>query len=711
MHRIFYKLCFISLFLVACGDGPMNSPYTSSEVKQKTLFTSFSEQPKTFDPAKSYSSNEYLFLNQIYEPALTYHYLKRPYQLVPQVLTKLPDIAYYKKDGKHYSQYTFELKQGIYYQPHPAFAKTKKGAYQYIPLKENFLEANDVNALSDFKRTGTRELVADDFLFQIKRLADPKNSSPIASLMAEHIVGFKIFSEKLTAFRKEKTKVDLKAMSFSGIKQIDNYHYQITIHNKYPQFIYWLAMPFFAPMPFEATDFYQQKGMKDRNISLNWYPVGTGPFMLVENNPNRRMVMKKNPNYHETFYPSDGSEDDKAKGYLKDAGKRLPMYDKILFSLEKESIPHWNKFLQGYYDFSGVGNDSFDQAIAVSPKGVAMLTPSMKQKGIRLQSSVEPSIFYMGFNMLDDVVGGNSEAAIKLRQAISIAINYEEYVSIFLNGRGAIAQGPIPPGIRGHQANKKGMNPYVYQWGPMGLKRKGINQAIKLLSQAGYPKGRNAKTGKPLILNYDVPGGSGPEEKAYFSWLRKQFRKLGLSLNIRATQYNRFQQKMRTGKSQIYSWGWNADYPDPENFLFLFLSTNGKVKHHGENVANYENKKFDALFIKMRQLPNGIKRDELIAKMVAMLQRDAPWLWGYFPKQFSLKQTWISPTKASPIGVGSLRYLNIDAVSRAQKQKQWNVPIIWPVFLLLFAIALSALPVSLAYYKRAHQAPKKYRDV
>ena len=105
------------------------------------------------------------------------------------------------------------------------------------------------------------------------------------------------------------------------------------------------------------------------------------------------------------------------------------------------------------------------------------------------------------------------------------------------------------------------------------------------------------------------------------------------------------------------------------------------------------------------------KRDELIAEMVAMLQHDAPWLWGYFPKQFSLKQTWISPTKASPIGVGSMRYLNIDAASRAQKQKQWNVPIIWPVFLIVFGIVLSAFPVSLAYYKRAHQAPKKYKDV
>ena len=72
--------------------------------------------------------------------------------------------------------------------------------------------------------------------------------------------------------------------------------------------------------------------------------------------------------------------------------------------------------------------------------------------------------------------------------------------------------------------------------------------AKKLLADAGYPEGRDKKTGRPLILNYDVPASSGPDDKARFDWLRKQFQQLGIELNIRATQYNRFQQKMRTGK-------------------------------------------------------------------------------------------------------------------------------------------------------------------
>ena len=85
---------------------------------------------------------------------------------------------------------------------------------------------------------------------------------------------------------------------------IDRYHYQIKIHGFYPQFKYWLAMPFFAPIPWEAIHFYSQQGMAEHNITLDWYPVGTGPYLLTENNPNRQMVLTRNPNFHGELYPT-----------------------------------------------------------------------------------------------------------------------------------------------------------------------------------------------------------------------------------------------------------------------------------------------------------------------------------------------------------------------------------------------------------------------
>ena len=345
-------------------------------------------------------------------------------------------------------------------------------------------------------------------------------------------------------------------------------------------------MPFFAPVPWEADVFYSQPGMKERNITLDWYPLGTGPYMLTVNNPNRQMVLERNPNFHGEIYPAEGEESDFEAGYLKDAGAPLPLIDKVVYSLEKEAIPYWNKFLQGYYDSSGISSDSFDQAVQIGSAGDISLTAALREKGVKLNTAVSASIFYMGFNMLDPVVGGDSERARLLRQAISIAMDYEEFISIFSNGRGLPAQSPLAPGIFGHLEGEAGMNPYVYDWGKYGLQRKSIEYARKLLAEAGYPDGRDVETGKPLALYLDTPGG-GPDDSARMNWLRKQFEKLSIQLQIRATDYNRFQEKMRKGTAQIFQWGWNADYPDPENFLFLLYGKNSKVEHNGENAANY----------------------------------------------------------------------------------------------------------------------------
>ena len=138
--------------------------------------------------------------------------------------------------------------------------------------------------------------------------------------------------------------------------------------------------------------------------------------------------------------------------------------DEAVFSLEKETIPYWNKFLQGYYDSSGISSDSFDQAVQFSAGGDPQLTDEhARAKDIHLLTSVAASLWYVGFNMLDPVVGGLGEDRRKLRQALSIAFDYDEFISIFLNGRGIPAQGPIPPGMFGYVEGEAGMNPYVYE--------------------------------------------------------------------------------------------------------------------------------------------------------------------------------------------------------------------------------------------------------
>jgi len=708
-------LVVLVLFSAGAAAVPWNDPYPAAEAKQNILYSAFTERPKTLDPARAYSSNEYAIIAQIYEPPFQYHYLKRPYALVPLTAIAIPVPVYLDGRARRlpqnapvsriaYSVYEIHIRPGVYFQPHPAFARNASGQLLYDHLSAQDLA--DVHTIGDFPQTGTRELTAADYVYQIKRLAHPKLHSPILSVMGDYIVGMKEYADmlnkayqKISGGREQGVYLDLTRYPLPGVEQVDRYTYRVKIRGKYPQFLYWMAMPFFAPIAPEIDEFFSQPGMAEKNLTLDWYPVGSGAYMLTINNPNRQMVLERNPNYHEELYPAEGEAGDAAAGVLADAGKRLPFIDKVVFSLEKENIPYWNKFLQGYYDTSGVSTESFDQAIQFTGSGNVDVSAAMKAKNIRLLTSVAPSTYYLGFNMLDPVVGGYSERARKLRQAISIAIDYEEQISIFRNGRGIAAQGPIPPGIFGYRSGEAGINPYVYDWVNGEPKRKSIEYARQLLAQAGYPDGVDKVTGKPLQINFETPA-VGPEQKARLDWMVKQFNKLSIQLVIRATDYNRFQEKMRKGDAQLFEWGWNADYPDPENFLFLLYGPNKKVGHDGENAANYDNPEFNRLFERMKNMDDTPERQAIIDKMVDIARRDAPWAWGVHPKDFLLLHSWVYNAKPNNMANNRLKYLRIDPIKRAELRTAWNRPVFWPIAVIAVLLVSVTVPAVVAYRKR-----------
>ena len=335
----------------------------------------------------------------------------------------------------------------------------------------------------------------------------------------------------------------------------------------------------------------------------------------------------------------------------------------------------------------------------MSSQGEVGLTEDMQEKGIQLLTAVAATTFYMGFNMKDPEVGGYTEKARKLRQAISIAMDYEEYITIFANGRGIPSQGPLPPGIFGYVGGREGINPYVYDWVNGEPKRKPISEAKRLLAEAGYPDGRDAVTGKPLILHFDTTGG-GPDDKARLDWIRKQFAKIDLQLEVRATDYNRFQEKMQKGTEQLFQWGWNADYPDPENFFFLLYGPNAKAEKNGENAANYESAEFDRLFQRMTNMPNGPERQAVINEMTAVARHDAPWVWGFNPKQFSLFHRWMHNVKPNFMANNTLKYKRIDPVLRDKLRTEWNAPVLWPVGLLLLVFVAAMVPAIVTYRRK-----------
>jgi oligopeptide transport system substrate-binding protein len=717
-----FILLLVTVFLLsACSGEHWNNPYPAADEGENILYNVYTERPKHLDPVQSYSANEIQFTAQIYEPPLQYHYLKQPSTLIPLTADKMPVVMYFDKDGFQlseapnvediaYSIYEVTIKPGILYQPHPAFVRDDADEFLYHELTDQFLSG--IVQPSDFNETATRELTAMDYVFQIKRLAHPGLHSPIFELMADYIVGLREYAELLSEVAKDHSTndidyLDLNEYELESVQAVDRYTYRIKINGKYPQFKYWLAMPFFAPVPWEAEKFYAQPGLIKKNITLDWYPVGTGPYMLTDNHSSQQIVLTRNPNFHHEIYPIYGMPEDLTNGLLVDAGKPLPFIDKVVFSRDKESIPRWNKFLQGYYDASGIGSDSFDQAVQLQGQGEATVTEEMVEQGIRLKTVVATSTYYMGFNMLDPVIGGRAgeteDSARKLRQAISVAVDYEEFVSIFANGRGLPAHGPISPGIVGHRDGEHGINPIVYDWVNGREKRKPIVVAKRLLAEAGYPDGIDQETGAPLILYFDVVARSS-EDKSTLDWMRKQFRKLNIQLVVRSTDYNRFQDKIRKGNAQIFEWGWNADYPDAENFLFLLYGPQRKVGNNGENAANYDNPDYNRLFEAMNNMENSPSRLRIIDEMVDILRQDSPWLWGYHPKVYGLYHDWYKNVKPTSIGNNTTKYYRIDAELREQKRREWNKPVLWPITLILTVIVLSLIPAILAYRRREQKA-------
>ncbi|MEX0637725.1 MAG: ABC transporter substrate-binding protein, partial [Burkholderiales bacterium] len=685
-------ILLLACLAAGCADV-WNDPYPAADRGGNILYSAFTERPKHLDPVQSYTEDEARFTQQVYEPPLQYHYLRRPYELVPLTALEVPKAV--DVQGGKFTVYTIRIRRGIRYQPHPAFVPEN-----HALARERIAGLQTPYALP----LGTRELTADDYIYEIKRLASPRLHSPILGLMSEYIVGLEEFAERLRKFDTRKQDwLDLRKHRLEGVEKVDDYTYRVKLKGRYPQFVYWLAMPFFAPVPWEAEKFFQQPGMAEKNFTLDWWPVGTGAYMLTENNPNAKMELVRNPNFRGEPYPAAGEPGDAAAGLLADAGRTMPFVDRVVFSREKESIPYWNKFLQGYYDSSAIPSDTFDQAVRVSIGGEVGLTQEMEEKGIELRTSPDITILYLGVNWLDDVVGGASERTRKLRQAIAIAVDWEEFISIFLNGRGKVAHDPLAPGIFGQRTGREGINPLTHVWEGARAERRPIEDARRLLAEAGYPDGRDAKTGAPLVLYLDTVG-RGPGDKPRFDWWRRQFAKISLQLEIRDTDWNRFQEKIRKGSQQLYILGWNADYPDPENFLFLLHGAQARARTQGENTSNYLNAEFDALFERMKNIPNSPERERIIDRMVEIYRRDAPWVGGFHPVSYGLTHAWMMNGKPNNMARNNLKYVRVDVERRAALRRAWNQPIVWPALLILALLVVGSIPAFMSYRRRERMA-------
>ena len=351
-------------------------------------------------------------------------------------------------------------------------------------------------------------------------------------------------------------------------------------------------------------------GMAEKNFTLDWWPVGTGPYMLTENNPNSRMVLERNPNFRGEPYPSEGEPGDAAAGLLADAGKPHAVHR-----------PRRVHAREGKHSATGTSSCRATTTLRASARTsstrrctsrwqatAAARRRKWRSKGIRLDTSVATTVYYLGFNMIDPVVGGDIASARASCARRSRSRSTWRSTSRSSPTAAASSLSPLPPGIFGCREGEQGINPVTTSGATGSRAQADRSEAQSLLAEAGYPDGRDANTGQPLVLYFDTTA-RGPGDKSAPRLVAQPVREARhAARSPRVPTGTASRRRSARARSRSTASAGIADYPDPENFLFLLYGPEARADGAGENARNYRNREFDALFERMKNMPNSPER-------------------------------------------------------------------------------------------------------
>ena len=554
----------------------------------QTMYGIYVSNIRSLDPAMISDTESDAIGGHMFECLYNYDYDARPYKLIPELADDMPQIS---PDGK---VWTIHIKKGVrYYDPR-----------------------GDV-----FPGHVGREVTADDFVYAWKRICNFNLSSQnFSGMFQDRIEGVNDFWEYTKT--KKPNEIDWDR-PIAGFKALDRYTIQIRCVDPYPQLRYWLAHLPTAPMAREAVEKYGPQ--------INRYPIATGPYYLAEQRPEERIVFEANPVYRggSTVREGDNLPPD----------QHLPHIKRVRLDYFAESLPAWAIFQQGLADVGSIPKDVFSMAIQGVDKE---LTPEMIKKHIELVKYPEPVVWFYGFNMLDPLVGKNKP----LRQAMSLAFDRQAFVDLMLNGRGQVANGPIPPGFSTYDANLQ--NPFC---------RFDVDAAKEKLKEAEKING-----GPIPPINFMLEGND-TAFRQYGEFMKKQMSQIGIEIIPEYPTWARFLEKIDSKQAQFYQLGWEADYPDEQTFLQLFYSKNAAP---GPNSANYSNPEFDKLYEQSSVMNPGPERDALYKKMIAITNDDCPWLIECYSVLYIPHYDWVKNMNYDDYPHGLRAHYILDSQRRTQ---------------------------------------------
>ncbi len=550
----------------------------------------------SFDPQFASDAGSDNVIANIYEAMLDYDYLARPVMLVPRTLEAMPMI----EDGGQ--TYVCHIRKGIFFTPDPAF----KGK--------------------------PRELTAADYAYGIKRLLDPAVKSPWIWLVDGKVAG----SVEAISNATKTGRFDYDA-ALPGLEVVDRYTLKIRLTQPDLRFMHALAVPNVAAVAREVVEAY--------GTDFGAHPVGTGPYKLGAYSRSSKIVLDANPAFREWSYAPSGpipAESQAIAASLK--GKRLPFVGRIEINVIEEGQARWLAFLNRELDILDLLPPEFVGEALVDAK----LRPELGARGIRHQVLLRPNTWWTYFNMEDPVVGGYTAEKTALRRAIGMGYDVSAWIRVILKGRAVAAKSIVPPDIVGYDpAPKARADPYDPVAARALLERFGYKDR----DGDGY---REAPDGKSLALEMWSPPTS-LYRQADELW-KKNMDAIGLRIIFKKDRVPELRKMARLGKIPMRYDGWNADYPDAENYMQLLYGPNTG----GENNARFKLPAYDALYEEARKLPDSAPRTKLFDRMTELVMAYAPFLLSDHRVEDPLTQPWVKYYKPHPIRSQVWQYVDVD---------------------------------------------------
>jgi ABC-type transport system substrate-binding protein len=555
-----------------------------------------------FDPAQISDLYSARVTAHIFEAPYRYDLLAVPVKVRPLTAAALPEIS------DEFRVWTIRLQPGIFFADDPAF----KGK--------------------------PRELVAQDYVYAIKRMYDPATRSPtVSTLEEEGLIGLDVLREKAIRDRKPfdyDTPVD-------GVRALDRYTLQFRLKESRPRFVARLCdSSIFGAVAREVVEAWGDDIMA--------HPVGTGPYRLKSWRRSSRTVLERNPGFREMLYDGEPAANDlQGQAWLaRFKGRRLPLNDGVEISVLEEGQARWLTFLNGQVDYVRVPPEFTNFA---TPGGA--LAPNLVKRNVGMRRYVNPDFTMSWFNMEDPVVGGYTPDKVALRRAVGLAYDVDSEIRIVRRGAAIAAQAPMPPGTYGYDAAFR-----TEQSTHDPARAKALLDLYGYIDRDG-DGWRERPDGSPLVLHMATQT-SNIERQLDENW-QKSLRAIGIRMVFETAQWPENFKAARAGKLQMWGLGSTLGEDAQAGFEYMYGPSIGSG-----NLARFKLPAFDAVYRRMLVLPDGPERAALFLEAAKLVTAWMPYKMHVHRVYTDLTQPWVTGWRSAPFRNESWQFAEVDGAMR-----------------------------------------------